>query len=72
MKRKLAKALSLIVIVSTMLMGLAACGKSECYFCGEEKSCKTYDNALLGEIDVCKDCKSEIEDIKSELEDIFK
>lgn len=61
MKRKLAKALSLIAIVS-MMMGLAACGKSECFFCGEEKSCKTYDNALLGEIDVCKDCKNAIED----------
>lgn len=62
MKRKLVKAVSLIAIASMMLMGLAACGKSECFFCGEEKSCKTYDNALLGEIDVCKDCKSEIID----------
>ena len=62
MKRKLVKAVSLIAIASMMLMGLVACGKSECFFCGEEKSCKTYDNALLGEIDVCKDCKSEIED----------
>ena len=63
MKKKLVKAVSLIAIASMMLMGLAACGKSECFFCGEEKSCKTYDNALLGEIDVCKDCKSEIEDV---------
>ena len=62
MKRKLVKAVSLIAMASMMLMGLAACGKSECFFCGEEKSCKTYDNALLGEIDVCKDCKSEIID----------
>ncbi|MBQ8547127.1 MAG: hypothetical protein IJ427_01420 [Lachnospiraceae bacterium] len=71
MKKRFVKVVSLIAIVSMMLMGLAACGKTECFFCGEKKSCKTYDNALLGEIDVCKDCKSELEDIKSGIEDIF-
>lgn len=62
MKKRFVKVVSLIAVASMMLMGLAACGKSECFFCGEEKSCKTYDNALVGEIDVCKDCKSEIEE----------
>lgn len=71
MKKRLAKIFSLVAIATMMMMSMAACGKSECYFCGEEKSCKTYDNALLGEIDVCKDCKSELEDIKSGLEDMF-
>ena len=63
MKKRFAKVVSLIVLVSMMMLSLAACGKSECFVCGEEKFCKTYENDLRGEIDVCKDCKSGIEEV---------
>lgn len=60
MKKKTVKAVSIIAMALMMLMGLGACVKSECFFCSEVKSCKTYNNAYFGEIDVCKDCKPEI------------
>ncbi len=49
------KVLALLLMAAMMLTFLTACGKSICFFCGEEKRCTT--KKVLGEeIDICKDC----------------
>ncbi|MCH5272721.1 MAG: hypothetical protein J1E35_03515 [Lachnospiraceae bacterium] len=59
MKRKLFRAAALLGILTTLSLSFAGCKKKECFFCGEEKKCKTYET-LLGDIDVCRDCENEI------------
>ena len=54
MKRK--KSIVLILVVLCMSMCLAGCKKEECFFCGEEKFCKTYENMMFGKIKACDTC----------------
>ena len=56
----------LLVIVATMM--LTACGKFTCDACGEEKSGKKYKESVMGEeIEICKDCYKELEELADAL-----
>ena len=55
----------LVVMLASLL---TACGKFECDFCGEEKTGKKYERELLGqEVDICKDCYEELEELAGSL-----
>ena len=60
------KMLLLLVVVMASL-SIAACGKTaECFFCREEKRCTT--ETLWGqEINVCSDCRDELEEAANEI-----
>ena len=59
--KRLICVLMLVAIMATML---TACGKFKCDVCGEEKTGKKYERELLGEeIDICKDCYKELEEL---------
>lgn len=49
-----------VILVVTMAIGMISCGKKECDWCGREGRCKTYKNALLGEMDICSDCAKDL------------
>lgn len=58
MKKKFIGALLFVCI---MILGMAGCKKSTCDMCGKEKSCKTYKNPIMGEMEICNDCKEEMQ-----------
>ena len=59
--KKLICVVLLVVVIATML---TACGKFKCDLCGEEKSGKKYERELFGqEIDICKDCYKDLEEL---------
>ena len=63
--KKLICIVLLVVVMATML---TACGKFTCDFCGEEKTGKKYERELLGqEVDICKDCYEELEELAGSL-----
>ena len=50
-----------LIVMATMVLGLVGCGtKTECDWCGEEARCKTYQNAFLGEMDLCSECQKDM------------
>lgn len=58
------KKVSILVILTMLSMMLTACGKFTCDLCGEEKSGKKYESAMLGEeIVICDDCYQELQDL---------
>lgn len=61
MKKRLIGFALLIAIVCS-LMG---CRKVECTWCNEEKFCKKM-SILGGEVDVCAQCKNEIEELRKQ------
>ena len=64
MKKRITKLAALTLTVIMMAMSLAGCKKVECDICGEKASCTKYE--FLGEeINVCKDCKKDIEALGS-------
>ena len=56
MKKKLVT----LVLLVAMTLSLAGCAKSPCDLCGEEGRCKTYQNASLGEMDICSECADDL------------
>ncbi|MBQ9767005.1 MAG: hypothetical protein IJW37_02750 [Lachnospiraceae bacterium] len=70
MKKRTLKLVVVAGLMTLMMVGFAGCKKTECEGCGEMKSCSTYDSALLGEIELCKDCKSEMKEAEKELEEL--
>ena len=70
MKKKTLKVVVVAGLLTLMMVGFAGCKKTECEGCGEMKSCSTYDSALLGEVELCKDCKSEMKEAEKELEEL--
>lgn len=59
--KKLISVFLLVVVFATML---TACGKFTCDLCGEEKSGKKYTEEVYGqEIEYCKDCHDQLEDL---------
>lgn len=57
MKKKLVT----LILLATMVLGLVGCGKTaECDWCGNEGRCKVFQNALLGEMDICSDCQKDL------------
>ena len=62
MKRKVC----MLFVIVMVLMSFTGCGKFTCSICGEEKSGKKYESALLGEeLLICQDCYDEIEGLFS-------
>ena len=70
MKKKLYKALTLAGLMAIMVMGLAGCKKTECEWCGEMKRCKTVYLSLLGDYNMCKDCRELVAPISKNLEEL--
>ena len=64
MKKRVSKLLVIAFTAAMMAMSLAGCKKVECDICSEKKSCTKYE--FLGEeINICKDCKEDLESIGS-------
>ena len=58
------KLICILLVVVMMATMLTACGKFKCDLCGEEKSGKKYTGEVLGEeVEYCKDCREDLEDI---------
>ena len=70
MKKKLYKALTFAGLMAIMVMGLAGCKKTECEWCGEMKRCKTVYLSLLGDYNMCKDCRELVAPISKNLEEL--
>ena len=49
-----------IILMVIMAVGMIGCTKTKCDWCGIEGRCKTYKNALLGEMDICSDCAKDL------------
>lgn len=63
------KTLAILGLVAVMAVSAFGCGKKECDYCGEKKSCKT-DEIAGEEINYCKDCK-EAHELVAGLADMF-
>ena len=57
MKKKLLKIAALIGLAAMMTVGLAGCKKTECEWCGEKAYCKPMYLNMLGEYNMCKECR---------------
>ena len=58
------KLICILLVVVMMATMLTACGKFKCDLCGEEKSGKKYTGEVLcEEVEYCKDCREDLEDI---------
>ena len=59
------KIICALVLVVTMALMLAACGKFTCDYCGQEKTGKRYEvtSLLLGDGIACEECKNEIQNM---------
>lgn len=69
MKKKLLKIAAVVGIV-TMAISFAGCKKTECEWCGEMKRCKTVYLTLLGDYNMCKDCRELVAPISENLEQL--
>lgn len=70
MKKKLLKILALVGLAAMMTVGFAGCKKTECEWCGEEKRCKTVYLSLLGEYNMCKECRELVAPISDNLKEL--
>ena len=70
MKKKLLKILALLGLAAMMTVGFAGCKKTECEWCGEEKRCKTVYLSLLGEYNMCKECRELVAPISDNLKEL--
>ena len=74
MKKKLFRIVALVGLVAMMTVGLAGCKKTECEWCGEMKRCKTMYLNMLGEYNMCKECRELVAPISEnyqELEEMY-
>ncbi len=74
MKKKLFRIAALVGLVAMMTVGLAGCKKTECEWCGEMKRCKTMYLNMLGEYNMCKECRELVAPISEnyqELEEMY-
>lgn len=72
MKKKALKVTALAGIMTLMLVGFAGCKKkTECDICGELARCSSYKSELLGDIEICKDCKKSLEEAADALKSLF-
>ncbi len=68
MKKKLLKIMALAGLAAMMMVGFAGCKKTECEWCGEMKRCETVYLSLLGDYNMCKECKELVAPISENLE----
>lgn len=68
MKKRVLKVAVLVGLMTLMTVGFAGCKKTECENCGEKAKCSTYESTLLGDVELCKDCKKEIKEAEKELD----
>ncbi len=74
MKKRLLKIAALVGLAAMMTVGFAGCKKTECEWCGEMKRCKTTYLNMLGEYNMCKECRELVEPISEnykELEEMY-
>lgn len=69
MKRKFLK-IAAIVGMLTMMVGFAGCKKTECEWCGEMRRCKSVYLSLLGEYNMCEECRELVAPISKNLEQL--
>ncbi|MDD5901358.1 MAG: hypothetical protein PUC73_10760 [Lachnospiraceae bacterium] len=68
MKKRTVRIVAILGIVLVMMLGLAGCKKkTECYWCGEMKYCEVFHASLLGDMNLCKECKELVEPISDNL-----
>lgn len=70
MKKKLFRGMALVGLAAMMTVGFAGCKKTECEWCGEEKRCKTVYLSLLGEYNMCKECRKLVAPISDNLKEL--
>ncbi len=70
MKKRAIRVLAVVGAVSLMMTGLAACKKSVCEWCDEEKRCKVYHLSMLGDKNMCKDCYELVKPISDNLKQL--
>lgn len=70
MKKKAFRVLALAGLLAMMTMGFAGCKKTECEWCGEVRRCKTVYLSLLGEYNMCKECREYVAPISENLEEL--
>ena len=63
---------ALVLAVLTLAFVFASCGKEfKCDLCGETKKGKQYVEEVFGvEVEICKDCKAELDEAKKDVEDL--
>ncbi|MBR6536261.1 MAG: hypothetical protein IKT67_03600 [Lachnospiraceae bacterium] len=74
MKKRLFKIAALVGLAAMMTVGFAGCKKSVCEWCGEEAHCKPMYLNMLGEYNMCKDCRKLVEPISEnfkEMEELY-
>ncbi len=71
--KKIKRAIAVLLITVMSLTTLTACGgKFTCDICGKEKSGKKYTSEILGQtVNVCKDCKKEMDEALEALGSLF-
>lgn len=68
MKKKVIRMIAVVSIAAMMAAGLAGCKeKTQCYWCGEMKYCEVFHASLLGDMNLCEDCKKLVEPISDNL-----
>ena len=70
MKKKLFKIMALVGLAAMMTVGFAGCKKTECEWCGEKAHCKTTYVSLLGEYNMCKECRGYIAPMSENLKEL--
>ena len=68
-EKTMKKFIALLMLACTLLV-FAACNMTECDFCGEKKNCET-EEVFGKEINYCKDCEEDLEDISNGIGDLF-
>ncbi|MBQ9119539.1 MAG: hypothetical protein IJY09_05725 [Lachnospiraceae bacterium] len=71
MKKRIAKLTALTGLLVMVAMGTIGCKKVECDICGEKARCST-EKVLGQEINICKDCEEDLEDIGNSISSLLK
>lgn len=69
MKKKLFRIAVLVGIAVMTAVGVAGCKKTQCHYCEEMKHCKPYEDYILGELNLCEDCREAIAPMSERLEE---